>query len=62
VEDYYKKGMGWRIPDYKGEELAYRMALKAFEADGRKIYDATIGGKLQIFPKADYCSLFKKTL
>jgi hypothetical protein len=58
MSGYYKKGMGWRIPDYKGEELAYSMALKAFEKDNRKICDATIGGKLQIFPKVDYYSLF----
>ncbi|MDR1557363.1 MAG: DUF115 domain-containing protein, partial [Tannerellaceae bacterium] len=58
MSSYYKKGMGWRIPDYKGEELAYRMALKAFEKDNRKIYDASIDGKLQIFPKVDYYSLF----
>jgi hypothetical protein len=58
MKGYYKKGMGWRIPDYKGEELAYRMALKTFDNDKRKIYDATVGGKLQIFPKVDYHSLF----
>lgn len=56
---YYKKGMSWRIPDYKGEELAYSMARNAFEKDNRKIYDATINGKLQVFEKVDYYSLFK---
>ncbi len=58
---YYKKGMGWRIPDYKGEELAYRMARDAFQEDGRRLYDATINGDLDIFPKVEYNSLFNKS-
>ncbi len=57
---YYKPGMGWRIPDYKGEELGYNMAREAFKKFDRKIYDATINGKLQVFPKVDYYSIFKK--
>lgn len=48
---YYEPGQLWRIPDYKGEEMAYAMARRAFEADGREILDATIGGHLQVFPK-----------
>jgi hypothetical protein len=55
---YYRKGMVWRIPDYKGEELGYRMARRAFEADGRRVLDATIGGKLDVFEKVDYHALF----
>jgi len=60
VQGYYKKGMAWRIPDYKGEELAYSMAKEAFDKANRKIYDATINGQLNIFPKVEYYSLFKK--
>ena len=59
---YYKKGMGWRIPDYKGEELAYRMAQECFIKTGRKIFDATVKGRLQIFPKIDYYSLFQESI
>lgn len=58
IQGYYKKGMTWRIPDYKGEELAYRMAREAFERSGRRILDATIGGKLDVFPKVDFEGLF----
>lgn len=60
TKGYYKKGQGWRIPDYKGEELAYTMAREAYEKHGRKIFDATINGKLTIFEKVDYYSLFKQ--
>jgi hypothetical protein len=34
------------------------MAKQAFEADGRRIVDATIGGKLTVFPKVDYETIF----
>lgn len=60
TKGYYKKGMIWKIPDYKGEELAYKMARKAYEENGRKIYDATIDGKLDVFEKVDYYSLFER--
>ncbi|MFT4155387.1 6-hydroxymethylpterin diphosphokinase MptE-like protein [Parafilimonas sp.] len=62
TKGYYKKGMGWRIPDYKGEELAYAMAREAFEKAGRIIKDATIHGKLQVFDKVDYYTLFKNNI
>ena len=58
ISGYYKKGMKWEIPDYKGEELAYEMARKHFEQNGRKVFDATVGGKLNIFEKVEFNSLF----
>ncbi len=58
IEGYYKKGMKWGVPDYKMEEYTYQLAKKAFENNGRKILDATIDGKLQVFEKIDYYSLF----
>lgn len=39
------------MPDLDRSEEAYGAAKRAFEADGRKIYDATIGGKLEVFEK-----------
>jgi len=58
IKEYYKKGMTWTIPNYLEEEIAYENAKRAFENDGRIVLDATIGGKLAIFPKVDYSSLF----
>ena len=55
---YFGKGFRWQLPDLETSEVAYRMARKAYEADGRKVLDATIGGKLDIFEKVDYESLF----
>jgi len=55
---YFGKGFKWHLPDLGTSEIAFRLARQAFEADGREIVDATIGGKLTIFPKVDYSSLF----
>ena len=55
---YFGKGFRWQLPDLEGSERAYRMAQTAFEADGRKVVDATVGGKLTIFEKVDFNSLF----
>jgi len=55
---YFGKGFRWQLPDLETSELAYRMAKKAFEEDDRKVIDATVGGKLTIFQKADYNQLF----
>lgn len=55
---YFGKGFRWQLPDLETSEMAYRMAKLAYEKDGRKIIDATVGGKLTIFPKIDYNQLF----
>lgn len=55
---YFPKGSKWQLPDLLRSEIDFSLAKKAFEADGRKIYDATIGGKCEIFDKIDYLSLF----
>lgn len=56
--DYFGKGYRWQLPDLETSEMAYEMARRAYEQDGRQILDATVGGKLTIFPKVDYDSLF----
>jgi len=56
---YFGKGFRWQLPDLEGSERAYQMAREAYQADGRRILDATVGGKLTVFPKADYESLFE---
>lgn len=56
--EYFGKGFRWQLPDLQTSGKAYRMAKQVFEDDGRKILDATIGGKLTVFPKVDYLSLF----
>jgi len=57
--EYFGKGFKWQLPDLEASERAYRMAKAAFENDGRRILDATIGGKLDVLEKVEYQSLFK---
>jgi len=55
---YFGKGFRWQLPDLDTSEQGYFMARMAFESVGRKVIDATIGGKLTVFPKAVYEDLF----
>jgi hypothetical protein len=55
---YFGKGFRWQLPDLDTSERGYWIARQSYEADGRKILDATVGGKLQVFPKVDYDHLF----
>ncbi|GAB5491256.1 MAG: DUF115 domain-containing protein [Phototrophicaceae bacterium] len=56
--DYFHKGIRWQLPDLDTSEIAYLMARQYYEDNGRKIMDATVGGKLQIFDKVSYDDLF----
>jgi len=55
---YFGRGFRWQLPDLEMSQRAYAMARQAYEADGRQVLDATIGGQLTVFPKVDYNSLF----
>ncbi len=55
--DYFPKGSRWQLPDLLRSEQAYRLAREAYEADGREIVDATLGGALEVFEKVNYCDL-----
>jgi len=56
--NYFGKGFKWHLPDLEGSEMSYRVADFVNRQHGRQIYDATVGGALQIFPKVDFNSLF----
>ena len=56
---YFGKGVRWHLPDLTRSEQSYRMAKMAFERDGRRILDATVDGRLTVFPKVDYREHFK---
>ncbi len=57
--DYFGKGYKWQLPDLEGNERAYRLARKAYADDKRRLVDATVGGKLAVFTKVDYDTLFE---
>jgi len=56
--DYFGRGVKWQLPDLDTSEVGYIMAREAYRKAGREIVDATIGGKLTVFPKVDYNFLF----
>jgi hypothetical protein len=58
ASNYFGKGFKWQLPDLAGSERAYTLARSAYSKAGRHILDATVGGKLTIFPKVEYLSLF----
>jgi len=56
--NYFGKGFRWQLPDLDTSEIGYRLARQAYRKAGRSVLDATVGGKLTVFPKVDYNSLF----
>lgn len=58
--DYFGKGKKWHDPKLHNVLQSYKLHKKIFEEDGRKIYNATSGGKLELFDRVDYNSLFQK--
>ncbi|MEO0630380.1 MAG: hypothetical protein AAFY46_06595, partial [Planctomycetota bacterium] len=49
----YFKGKKWHAADVDNMEAMYRLAKDAYEADGRTIVNATVGGHLELFERAD---------
>ena len=57
-KDYFGKGYRWHDPNVERMEVGFRKADEMFKADGRKVYNATLGGKLEAFERVNYRSLF----
>jgi hypothetical protein len=60
ASNYFGRGFRWQLPDLEGSEQAYLLAREKFVQAGREVLDATIGGKLQIFRKVPFESLFAR--
>lgn len=58
--DYFGKGKKWHDPKLHNVLQSYQLHKEIFEQDNRKIYNATAGGKLELFERVDYDSLFAK--
>jgi len=54
---YFGPGTKWQLPDLETSEVAYALAREHFERAGRRIVDATVGGKLRVFPKVEYAAI-----
>ncbi len=55
---YFGRGYRWHDPMVERMEEAFCRAREVYEASGRKIFNATVGGKLEVFDRIDYNSLF----
>ena len=55
---YFGKGFRWQLPDLETSEIGYQLARETYKKDGREVVDATVNGKLAIFPKVSFESLF----
>jgi hypothetical protein len=54
--------MGFEEVVLIGMEKAFARARDAFERQGRRIVNASVGGKLEVFERVDYASLFEPEL
>lgn len=57
--DYFGKGKTWHDPHLDRVLNSYKMMKVIYESNGRKIFNATVGGKLEVFDRVDYVDLFK---
>jgi len=58
-KEYFGEGFRWQLPDLATSEIAYRKAHRVYQDAGREVVDATVDGKLTVFPKVDYKQVFK---
>ncbi len=56
--DYFGKGYRWHDPQVSEMLEAYREARRVTDETGRRIFNATIGGKLEVFERRDFCEIF----
>jgi hypothetical protein len=50
---YFAAGVTWQLPDLRAMERGYRHIKALYEGDGRHVVDCTLGGKLEVFAKAE---------
>lgn len=48
---YFAGGVKWQLPDLAKSEASYSSAMDNYTAFGRSIFNATEGGKLELFPR-----------
>jgi len=56
--DYFGKGFRWHDPQVSKMLDAYREARKIVDQTNQRIYNATVGGQLEVFERRDYSALF----
>lgn len=59
IKDYAQKGQVLNLPDQYSNILGFQAAREGFEENGREIYNATRGGKLEVFVRKDLDEVFR---
>jgi hypothetical protein len=59
--EYFGKGKKWHLPKLDNVGKAMECARTATEEVGRTVFNATIGGKLEVFPRVDFRKLLDRT-
>jgi len=54
---YFGAGRRWHDPRVDRMEMAYSRAKEIFAVDGRHIFNATMGGALEVFDRVDFAEL-----
>ena len=56
--DYFGKGFRWHNPQVNKMVEAYKEADRTVHQSGQRIYNATIGGKLEVFQRVSFNTIF----
>lgn len=56
----YFKGQMWGLPDLETSEIYYNVAKQVYAENGREILDATVEGKLEVYPKITFEDALKQ--
>jgi len=57
---YFGAGKTWKNPYLNRVAANYELAKAMYEADGRTIYNCTVGGKLEVFERLDLSEFVKE--
>ena len=60
IKDYAKPGEVLNLGNQHSNLLGFQAARKAFEENGREIYNSTRGGKLEVFIRKDLDKVFEE--
>jgi glycosyltransferase involved in cell wall biosynthesis/nucleoside-diphosphate-sugar epimerase/uncharacterized Rossmann fold enzyme len=60
--DYFGAGFRYHVPNTERMEVGYRKAKEFLNAKGVEVLNATKGGRLEVFPRVEYETLFSDGL
>lgn len=60
IPNYFAPGSKWHLPDLLGSEFHYQIARDTFQQNGRKLYNCTEGGKLELLERRSLADFIKE--